>query len=270
MLNTPPIITLTTDFGYKDPFVGIMKGVVLKINPLAKIVDITHDISPHNIREAALTIGMSFSYFPPKTIHVVVVDPAVGSGRRPILVVTDHHYFIGPDNGVFSMVYNSGSETMEVINITAGHYFIQSKGSTFHGRDIFAPTAAWLTKGVSITNFGDHIDDYVSLPIPTPALPTRNTLEGEVIYTDRFGNAITNIKSEDISKLERSTIGGKLKVVLKGKQVPLVDYYSQAEDKGLYSLINSFGYIELFIYRGNASSTFNINIGDRVEVVLSP
>src|SRR3972149_10871990 len=131
------VITLTTDFGHKDPFVGIMKGVILNINPFVNIVDITHEISPQNILEAAITMEMSFESFPYKTINVVVVDPGVGSNRRPILVITEHAYFIGPDNGVFSLIYNSKNETLKVIHLTSEHYFMPDKGPTFHGRDIF-------------------------------------------------------------------------------------------------------------------------------------
>lgn len=269
MLNQPSVITLTTDFGYKDPFVGMMKGVILKINPMAKIVDITHDITPHNIREAALTVGMSYSFFPPKTVHIVVVDPGVGSNRRPILVITDHHYFIGPDNGVFSMIYSSKTETLGVIHITSEHYFTPERGSTFHGRDIFAPTAAWLTKGIETTKFGEMITDYITLPFPSVSMPTKTTIEGEVIYIDRFGNAITNIKAVDLDTLYSLNPESKLKIVTKGKQTELKNYYSEVTDKGLYSLINSTGYLELFIYRENASALFDIKIGDTVGVILS-
>lgn len=267
--NTPPLITLTTDFGYKDPFVGMMKGVILKINPKARIVDITHDISPHNIREAALTLGMSYNFFPHKTVHVVVVDPGVGSNRRPILVITDHHYFIGPDNGVFSLVYSSQSETLGVVQITSEHYFMPHRGPTFHGRDIFAPAAAWLTRGIETTKFGDMITDYVTLPFPSVSLPTNTTIEGEVVYIDRFGNAITNIKGEALNTLYNTNTGGKLKVVSKGKQTDLKNYYSEVADKGLYSLVNSTGYLELFVYRGNAAALFDIKIGDIVGVMLT-
>lgn len=263
-----PIITLTTDFGYRDPFVGIMKGVILNINPSASVIDITHGIRPQNIIEAAFVIEMSFESFPSKTIHVVVVDPGVGSVRRSILVVTDYHYFVGPDNGVFSQIFNS-TETFKVIHITAEHYFIPQRSSTFHGRDIFAPVAAWLSRGINVTNFGDTITDYVTIPIPLPVTPAKNTIEGNVIYIDHFGNAITNIKTRKIDDLFGSNIERRLKVEVKGKEAPLKNYYSQAEDDGIYSLINSFGYIELFVRNGNASSNFGIAVGEKVVVILT-
>jgi hypothetical protein len=263
-----PIITLTTDFGVKDPFVGIMKGIMLNINPSVNIVDITHNISPQNIMEAAITIGMSFEYFPHKTIHVVVVDPGVGSIRRPIIVLTDYYCFIGPDNGVFSQIYNVKHEILLVTHITSEHYFIK-ESSTFHGRDIFAPVAAWLSKGIDIIKFGDLITDYVSIPIPSPTVSERNIIEGEVIYIDRFGNAITNIKTQKIEDLYGNNPQGRLKVIVKGKEMPVKNHYSETEGKGLYSLINSFDCLELFVYRGSASSDFGITIGEKVSVVFA-
>ncbi len=263
-----PIITLTTDFGYKDPFVGIMKGVILNINPFANIIDITHGMSPQNVIEAAFAIEMSFESFPFKTIHVVVVDPGVGSVRRPILVVTDYHYFVGPDNGVFSQIFNL-TESLKVIHITSEHYFMPQRSSTFHGRDIFAPVAAWLSKGINVSNFGDPVTDYVTIPAPTLIMPAKNTIEGNVIYIDHFGNAITNIKAQKIEDLFGSNIEGRLKVKVKGKEAPLKNYYAQAEDDGIYSLINSFGYLELFVRNGNASSNFGIAVGEKVGVILT-
>ncbi len=267
-MEPSPIITLITDFGYRDPFVGIMKGVILNINPLANIIDITHGISPQNITEAAFTIEMSFASFPSKTIHVVVVDPGVGSVRRPILVITDHYYFIGPDNGIFSQIYNL-SESLNVIHLTAEHYFMAQISSTFHGRDMFAPAAAWLSKGINVSNFGDPIDDYVNMPIPVPVMPTKNIIEGEVIYIDLFGNVITNIKTQKIDELFGSKPEGKFRVIVKGSEAPLKNYYSEAADARLYSLINSFAYLELFVRKGNASSDFGIAVGEKVEVILT-
>ncbi|MEW6108311.1 MAG: SAM-dependent chlorinase/fluorinase [Nitrospirota bacterium] len=263
-----PLITLTTDFGYDDPFVGMMKGVILKINPLANIVDLTHGIRQYDIREAAYTIGMSYDFFPKKTIHIVVVDPGVGSGRRPVIVMTDHHYFIGPDNGVFSHIYSQSHETLSVFHITSEHYFLSSGGGTFHGRDIFAPVAAWISRGVNIPNFGEHITDYHKIPLPFPQV-SDNALKGEVILIDKFGNSITNIKAADIEKLYGAGSISILKILLKGKEIPLKKFYSQAEDRGVYSLINSTGYLEFFIYRGNASSEYNISVGDKVELSAS-
>lgn len=262
-----PLITLTTDFGYKDPFVGIMKGVILSINPSVRIADITHDISPQNILEAAFTLEMSYRYFPHKTIHVVVVDPAVGSKRKPLLVATDYHYFVGPDNGVFSRVYSS-SESCKVFEITAEHYFLPTKSSTFHGRDVFAPAAAWFSKGLDTEKFGDLIHDYVTIPAPVPKTEGKNLLEGEVIHVDHFGNAITNVDLQIIKELLRGQTGRNLKVLVKDIEASKKKYYSDAENKKLYSLINSFGYLELFVKGGSASENFGIAVGEKVKVIV--
>lgn len=261
-----PIITLTTDFGYRDPFAGIMKGVILNINPLAMIVDITHEISQQNVAEAAFTIGASFQYFPHKTIHVAVVDPGVGSGRRPILVSTDYHYFVGPDNGIFSAVYTS-SETLEVIHVTAEHYFLPQGSSTFHGRDIFSPVAAWLSKGINISKFGDQITDYVTIPMPVPSSLPKNSIEGEVIHIDHFGNLITNISAQKLTDFHRTNPQGKLKIMVKGKEAPFRNYYAEVQDKSLYALINSLGYLELFVKNGSASSSFDVKVGEKIAVI---
>jgi hypothetical protein len=265
MLERRTVITLTSDFGTKDPFVGQMKGVIININPNVELVDITHEITPHNIKEAALSTGFSYKYFPPRTIHLVVVDPGVGSSRRPILVVTEDHYFIGPDNGVFSLIYQKEKRYLKVFHITADHYFLKKGSPTFQGRDLFAPVAAWLAKGIPAANFGEEISDYNTIFIPEPKVPTKNALEGEVIYIDRFGNAITNISLEAIEQL-RAT-GNALRIVYKGKEIPLKTHYSEAEDKGLKCLINSFDLLELFVYRGSAAREYEINIGDVIGII---
>jgi S-adenosylmethionine hydrolase len=260
------IVTLTTDFGYRDPFAGIMKGVILNINPFVHIVDITHGISPQNILEAAIAIEISFDSFPVGSVHIVVVDPGVGSVRRPILVATDSHFFIGPDNGVFSQIYKL-HEIKTVIHVTAEHYFMPRRSSTFHGRDIFAPAAAWLTRGTEISNFGNPITDYVTIEVPVPGMSSKNVLEGEIISVDRFGNATTNIKILHLIDLYGGNYFDNPSVLFKGNKVPLKHFYSEAEDKGLYSLINSFGHLELFVYKADASSEFGICPGDKVRVI---
>jgi len=262
-----PIITLTTDFGYKDPFVGIMKGIIMDINPAAKIVDITHGIGPQNILEAALVLEMSFKTFSHNTIHLVVVDPGVGSSRRPILAFTEDYYFIGPDNGVFSRVF-SLSGRLSVIHITSSHYFLKKDGSTFQGRDLFAPIAGWLSKGIEVTNFGEPVTDFNKLSIPSPRLTGKNVIEGEVTYIDRFGNTMTNIHINKINEITGSNSENKIRVLIKGKELPFKTFYAEVKDTGLYALINSFGYLELFVRNGNAARSFGIKTGDKVGVIL--
>ncbi|MGA8011887.1 MAG: SAM-dependent chlorinase/fluorinase, partial [Candidatus Acidiferrales bacterium] len=184
-----PIITLTTDFGTNDHLVGVMKGVILSINPEVNIVDITHSVIAHDLLDGALTIGQAYKYFPPKTVHLVVVDPGVGSARRPILVAGDTHYFVAPDNGVLSSVYDQ-TEALYVWNIISEHYFRQPVSKTFHGRDVFAPVAAWLTKSWQSSAFGEAITDYARFAMPKPKT-AGNTIKGVVLRVDQFGNLIT-------------------------------------------------------------------------------
>ena len=262
------LITLTTDFGYDDPFVGVMKGAILKINPDARIIDITHGIRPQDVQEAAFTIGMNFHYFPDETLHIVVVDPGVGSRRRPILLLSNHHYFLGPDNGVFSYIYRMKHETLEVVHITADHYFLQKRSPTFQGRDLFAPVAAWFTRGVGMNKFGDLITDYQMINLPFPGVTAEGVLQGKIMHIDRFGNAISNIRKKDIDGLAGGGRDGHFKVFLKGQEISMKEYYGEAQDNKLYTLINSSGYLEFFVCTGSAASGYQILTGDEVEVVL--
>lgn len=259
-----PVITLTTDFGYEDPFVGVMKGVIIKINPLARIVDLTHGIKPQDIRGAAYTIGTSYRFFPENTIHLVVVDPGVGSGRRPIVVSTDHHYFIGPDNGIFSLVYRDSPERSEVIHVTSSHYFLSSDSPTFQGRDVFAPIAAWLSRGITLEKLGEPIGDYCKIDLPLPGPGPDGVLIGEVIHIDRFGNAISNITGADLERYFEGPETPRI-ALFRDMRVPFASFYAQA-DGGLKSILNSSGYLELFVYSGNASKVFDISVGDKVSV----
>jgi len=264
-----PVITLTTDFGLNDPFVGVMKGAILSINPGANIIDLSHGIASHHIREAAFTIGMNYKFFPERTAHVVVVDPGVGSRRRPLLVVTERQYFIGPDNGVFSYIYKKEARTLQVIHITAEHYFLKSKSSTFQGRDVFAPVAAWLMSGKNVQNFGEVITDYRSIDLQMPIVG-KGHIKGEIIHVDKFGNATTNISQAEIDALTGQNPGASLKVLLSDKEVPMKMYYGEALDKELHSVINSSEYVEFFVNRGSAAALFNISIGNPVEIQIIP
>lgn len=261
------IITLTTDFGYEDPFAGVMKGVILKINPAATVVDMTHGLRPHDIRDAAYTIGMNYQYFPANTIHVVVVDPGVGSGRRPLLVSADHHYFIGPDNGIFSYIYRMKPEFLHVVHITAGHYFLSPESATFQARDVFAPVAAWFSRGVVMSKFGDPVEDYLTIPLAFPELSEEGVLSGEVVHLDRFGNAVTNITTAELGRLPGVSSQRGLRISLKDRTVGLKGFYEQGQGGGLHALINSSGCLEFFVYQGNAAASFHISAGDKVKVI---
>lgn len=264
------IVTLTTDFGSKDSFASAMKGALLKINPEAHLIDISHEISPQDIWEAAFALKTSYSYFPKGTIHLAVVDPGVGSGRRPLVVVTESYYFVGPDNGIFSLIYLE-AERIRVHHVTAGHYFLPSAGSTFHGRDIFAPVAGWLSKGTPSGNFGDEIEDYMKLNVPVPK-KSPNGLEGHVIHIDRFGNIITNIMHKDISTLVPEG-GARMpaSVTIAGKEIKgLKRFYAEAAPGEPGALINSSGYLEIFLFKQNARTTLSIKRGEPVRLTLQP
>jgi len=261
-----PIITLTTDFGLKGPFAGAMKGVILGINPEAEIVDISHAITPQNVFEAAQVISMSHKYFPPSTIHVAVVDPGVGGLRKPLLLVAENYYFIGPDNGVFTQIFEQYKNHFQAIHLTTLRYFRSHISSTFHGRDIFAPVAAWLSKGVGIKKFGKPLNNYVTLEFPKPELIGKSTFRGEIIYIDGFGNAMTNITGNNLNTIFQNIPMNRLKVFYKNKKLSFSNCYEEKTISGLSAIINSFGYLELFLFKGKASERFDIKIGDNVSI----
>ncbi len=195
-----PTVTLTTDFGTNDHFVGAMKGVILEIVPDAQIVDISHAVQPFDVLDGALTISQAYSYFPSSTVHLVVVDPGVGTARRPIIAISDKYYFVAPDNGVLSLVY-AQEERMHVRHISSDHYFLQPVSNTFHARDIFAPVAAYLAKQVDSHKFGDEIQDFTRFAAPKPKVVDANRMRAVILKVDRFGNLITNITPKDAPML---------------------------------------------------------------------
>lgn len=253
------VITLTTDFGLTDPFVGIMKGVILNLLPNARIIDITHQIEPQNIRQAALTLESAHSYFPKNTVHLVVVDPGVGSERRPIAVKTKSAVFVGPDNGVLTPAIEPASRVYE---LTKSKYFLDSPSSTFHGRDVFAPASAWIAKGTSLSQMGRKISDPHILEFPQPKTD-KSTITGEIIAIDRFGNLISNI-SEDLF-LEIQTDSMSLKIG--GKHIRgLKSHYSQCKSGDVGCLINSWGKLEIFCREGNAANKLKCRVGTSLTI----
>ncbi len=262
------IITLTSDFGNKDSFAASVKGVILKVNQQAQIVDITHEIGPQDVWEAAFTLKTAYSHFPKGTVHLAVVDPGVGSGRRPIIVVTESYYFVGPDNGIFSLIFQE-AERLRVHHITASHYFLANPGPTFHGRDIFAPVASWLAKGIPSGNFGDVIEDYVKLNVPVPKT-SGNIIDGHVIHIDRFGNVITNITYRDLqSVVPEGTAPVPGSISIGGKELKgLKKYYAEAAPGEPAAIINSSGYLEIFLFKQNARTALSLKRGETVRVTL--
>jgi S-adenosylmethionine hydrolase len=258
-----PIITLTTDFGTADHLVGSMKGVILNINPEAEIVDITHGVMPHDILDGALAIGQAYRYYPARTIHVVVVDPGVGTQRRPILVSGDQHYFIAPDNGVLSMVYERET-SFAVRHITSQHYFLHPVSNTFHGRDVFSPVAGWLSKVGQTSSFGEEIHDPTRFSLPKPKV-TGNTVKGVVLRVDAFGNLLTNLTAEDIPAMLQPGTAFKLRVG-SAELTKLVQTFAQGGPNEPFALIGSGGFLEVGINRGNAARALGVQRGAEVVV----
>jgi S-adenosyl-L-methionine hydrolase (adenosine-forming) len=261
-----PIITLTTDYGTSDHLVGAMKGVILAINPEVQIVDITHGVLAHDVLDGALTVGQAYKYFPSKTIHVVVVDPGVGTARRPILVASDQHYFVAPDNGVLSSVYDQ-TEALYVWNIISEHYFRQPVSNTFHGRDIFAPVAAWLSKSWQTSAFGEQITDFVRFGIPKPKV-NGNVFKGVVLRVDHFGNLITNFTTEDVPAIAGGNGGLSIRAgnAVVQKIAPTFAEGAAGEPVGI---IGSSGYLEIAVNKGNAARALGISRGAEVTIEVA-
>ncbi len=242
------IITLTTDFGISDPYVGMMKGVILSINPEVRIVDISHQVHAGAISHAAAIIKDACRFFPKGTIHVVVVDPGVGGDRRPILIRTEDYVFIGPDNGLFWPVIRS-YRNVKIIHLTEEAYFLPHISRTFHGRDIFSPVAAHLSLGTDPSKVGSAITDPVKLDLPVP-LQNKGILSGQITRVDNFGNMITNIHRQDIEQFS-----GKSGVVIKVGDLEIKDIhktYADKNDSELIALIGSSEYMEIAVNLGRA------------------
>jgi S-adenosylmethionine hydrolase len=240
-----------------------MKGVMLKILPEIQIVDICHNVLACDILDGALTIGMAYKYFPPKTIHIVVVDPGVGTSRRPILVTGDQHFFVAPDNGVLSMVYDT-QESFTVRHITSEHYFLRPVSNTFHGRDLFAPVAAWLAKNQQPMSFGEEINDPVRFTLPKPRAG-EGKVKGVVLKVDNFGNLLTNIPPDLVPQV--FIPDGKFRITVGGKDVPRVMLaYGDGVPGEAFGILGSAGLLEISVNRGSAARTLGAQRG--VEVVV--
>lgn len=271
-----PVITLTTDFGARDPFVGAMKGVILGINPQAAIIDITHDVPPQDILGGGFAFETACHYFPPGTIHVLVVDPGVGTSRRPLLVIGPDANFVCPDNGILSYHYagagfavpEAGPPTptpiplptgWQAYHLTNSQYWRQPVSSTFHGRDIFTPVAAYLSRGVSPESLGQPLAEVMALPVPRPQ-ENRGKLVGCVLQVDRFGNLITNIPAGLLAPLN-----GRVLVEAGGRQIRgLASSYQDGEP--LLAIIGSHGYLEIAAANSNAAQVLGVTTGAEVRV----
>jgi S-adenosylmethionine hydrolase len=262
-----PIITLTTDFGLNDHYVGAMKGVILDIVPEAAIVDISHAVQAYDVLDGAIAISQTYSYFPTGTVHLVVVDPGVGTTRRPIIASSDGYHFVAPDNGVLSMVY-AKEERIHVRHITSEHYFRQPVSSTFHGRDVFAPVAAYLAKLVDSHKFGDEIEDYVRFAAPRPKPAGENRIRAVVLKVDRFGNLITNITPQDVPALFEPN-GGAFKIVVGSREITAIHAtFAEGEPGEVFAILGSMGYLEIVANRAAAAQITGAGKGSEVSIVL--
>jgi hypothetical protein len=280
------IITLTTDFGYDDAYVGAVKGAILSVNPEANIIDISHSIEPQNVLQAAFILGAAYRYFPKQTVHLAIVDPGVGSERRGIILKTPSALFVAPDNGLLTYVIddlfpNAAAQSMEqsphelgaateivfkkgleAAAITDPRFWRHPVSPTFHGRDVFAPVAAGLSLGISIYEFGEKINSLHILPIPRLSPDPQGNLIGQVLHIDRFGNLITNIKNADLP-------GKDVIIEAGGHHIQgISDYYAQ--NKGVMAIAGSSGYLEISLRDGSACDFLGMAVGDEIRVLLSP
>lgn len=255
------IITLTTDFGTEDWFVGTMKGVIASINPRATVVDIAHAIHNGNVRAGAFALAASYKYFPKGTVHVAIVDPGVGGKRRAIAIQTQRYFFVGPDNGVLSFALR-GERIKTVRALKNETYFLKPVSQTFHGRDVFAPVAAHLARGVSTAKFGPAMRDFVRLDWPEPKVLSKS-VEGEVVYIDKFGNAITNIPATTVTSLGREILR-----IFKGRKriCAIGTHYQSVPARQAVAVPGSSGYLEIAVNGGNASAILGLHIGDPIDV----
>ena len=278
-MDLPPI-ALTTDFGLVDPYVGMMKGVILRISPRATLIDLTHQVKPQSVLQGAFVLGASHGFFPRGTIHVAVIDPGVGTDRRALLLETPEARFVAPDNGLLSCVlgdYLDQAPTapgrvalppgVTAYHLTESKYWLHPLSRTFHGRDVFAPVAAHLSLGVPPPRMGDPVSDMVWLPAPIPE-SRRNILRGEIVYADHYGNLVTNIPAEALGDMYSAL------VEIAGHEVRGISLTfhdgTVHGDHPLLALVGSLGYLEIAVRDGDAASTLNAAPGEPVRVVLSP
>lgn len=263
---SPPLLTLLTDFGLEDEYVGVVKGVILTYAPEARIVDLSHLVPPQNVRAASHLLARTYRYFPPGTVHLTVVDPGVGSSRAILAMAADGQYFVGPDNGLFTPIFLSAI-SLAVHRVTASHLFLSKVGATFHARDIMAPIAARLAAGLDLTGVG-------------PVMPVRECihasygrivrkdgmLQGEVLHVDRFGNLCTNFVRQEVE----SFAAGREVVVRIGDDllIPIAHAYAEQAAGTLLAIYDSHDHLEIAVNRGNAAHELNMAVGATICLVL--
>jgi len=264
-LKANRFITLTTDFGVADGFVGTMKGVIYTINPDVIIIDISNEIGAHDISEAAFLFGAAYRYFPRGTVHVIVVDPSVGSRRRAIAVETEKYYFVAPDNGVLTYAIIR-EKVIKSVELTNPSFFLDEVSDTFHGRDIFAPVAANLSLGTAIESLGVEIDDLIKTSFPEPEVG-QDWIRGHIIHIDRFGNLIT-----DISRKCFNTVISSSDFIIKIAGIELYRICRSYADVSVgepLAIFNSFGNLEIAVNHDNAAKVLEVKKGDDIKIIVN-
>lgn len=260
------IITLTTDFGLRDGFAGILKGVIYDIAPEAKIVDISHNIAPQNILEGAFTLGRAAPFFPPGTVHIYVVDPGVGTQRRPLATQIGDQYFVGPDNGILTALIEDAErnqKTVDFVHLNNPKYWLPKVSHTFHGRDVFAPVGAHLANGALLHALGPRLSDPVRIELPHPD-KTENGWSAHVIRIDIFGNLATDLP---VSAFQGHT---DILIRLRGAEMNgIVESYGRRQPGDLIALVDSEDYLEIALVNGSAAQKLGASVGDVVEVIYS-
>jgi S-adenosyl-L-methionine hydrolase (adenosine-forming) len=262
-MTTRHIITLLSDFGKRDPYVAVMKGVILSLNPETNLVDLTHQIPPQDITTGAFFLAEAAPYFPPGTIHLAVVDPGVGTARRGLAAKAGGHFWVGPDNGLFHLAFQQNGP-VDAVSLENPAYFRESVCPTFHGRDIFAPVAAHLSLGAPLGALGPPVTEPVVLPWPQSAI-TPDAVRGEIVYVDGFGNLVSNIRGRDLL----SWLGGKPALVILGSLTlhGLLRTYGDIPSGEFLALVGSHGFLEISCNQGSAALRMGVGKGRSLSIV---
>ncbi len=268
-MDPSSIVVLLTDFGDSSWYIGVMKGVILSIAPQTRIIDLSHNVSSQDVREGAFILGNGYGYFPQGSVFVCVVDPGVGGERKNIIVETDEYYFVGPDNGIFTPIFE-GNQSIQVYQVISEEYMIEGRGSTFLGRDLFAPVAARISLGADPSAIGSELSSITTVSGSEPVVKEGAEINGRIVYIDSFGNIITDISRDILVSVFGDSIGSGLKVVIGNKTVDGIrEYYGQEYPGKLMAVINSWGYLELAVNMGDAWEHLGLSEKRSVSIVVT-
>ena len=267
MANSGRIITLLTDFGLRDHFVAAMKGVMLDLNPTLNLVDISHLVPPQDIRTGAYLLGLAYDCFPSGTIHLVVVDPGVGTDRRVLVATAGGHYFVAPDNGILSYVHKN-NEDFHAYEVTADHYYRKPVSNTFHGRDIFAPVAAWISRDVPLQQLGNELEEPVLMEIPMPARVKEGLIQAAIMAVDHYGNLVTNLTPGHLPEFDPAK-PLPFKILAGNKQITTYHKnYGEAKQGEIFIIEGSTRYIEISMRGTSAAAALGLKAGNPIGIVL--